>query len=58
MLGLGYKRSTCLKKEIPKARTFVLDPYQESFCGTDAEFRDPEISDLINPYYNNRLLFS
>ena len=48
----------CLKKEVHKARTFVLGPYQEWFCDTDAEFRYSEILALIKPDINNIFLFS
>ena len=36
MLVFGRTGSMCLKKEVRKACTFVLDPSHEFFCGTDA----------------------
>ena len=58
MLGFGHTGSICLEKEVHKACTLVIGHFQECFCGTDAEFRDSTILDLIKPDRNNRFLFS
>ena len=34
MLEFGHTRIMCFEKEVRKARTLVLCPFQECFCGT------------------------
>ena len=58
MSEFGHSGSMCHEKDMRKAHTFVLGPFQKYFCGTGAEFRYSKILALIYPDLNNSFLFS